>query len=71
MQTLVISVGNDVNIDDFSVQIKKMYPSLQIVVQEANATHATKFTGTDDLKRIRASEFKMFKNMSMYYFEWI
>ena len=66
MQTLVINVGNDINIDDFSVQLKEMYPSLQIVVPEASATPAKKFTGTDDLKRIRVSEFKMFKREDLY-----
>ena len=66
MQTLVISVGNDINIDDFSLQLKKMYPSVQIVIPDTSNTPAKKFAGTDDLKRIRVSEFKMFKREDLY-----
>ena len=64
MQALVISVGNDININDFSAQLKQIYPTVQIAAFHINPVK--KFTGTGDLKRISAPNFMMYGREELY-----
>jgi hypothetical protein len=66
MQTLVINISDDVNIGDFSTQLKKLYPTSQIVRTHITAGHSKKFAGIDDLKPLRVNNFKMFQREELY-----
>ena len=64
MQTLVINVDNDININDIFAQLKKLYPSAKVSTQSTSA--AKKFTGTSDLKRIKVDDFRMYEREELY-----
>ena len=68
MNTLVINVGNDININDFFAQLKKIYPSVEVLSSpktlDINTTK--KFTGTSDLVPIYVSDFKMYERDELY-----
>ena len=69
MNTLVINIGNDININDFFAQLKKIYPNVEVLSSPLTPHKdiAKKFTGTNDLKRIKVTNFKMYEREELYY----
>jgi hypothetical protein len=66
MQTLVINISDDINLVDFSMQIKKLYPTSQIVGTQTTTGYGKKFVGIDDLKPLHVDDFKMFPRDELY-----
>jgi hypothetical protein len=67
MQRLVIHVGDDINIGDVSAQIKKLYPSLQIMSVPMNADKAKRFTGIGDLNPLYIDGFRSFQREELHH----
>jgi hypothetical protein len=66
MRTLVINISDDVNIIDLSMQLQRLYPSLQIVDQQITAEPPKKFSGIDDLKTLYVPNFRMCSREELY-----
>ena len=68
MNTLVINIGNDININDFFAQLKKIYPNVEVLSLPSTPHKdiVKKFTGTSDLKRIKVTNFKMYEREELY-----
>jgi hypothetical protein len=66
MKRLVINVSDDINVGDVYAQIKKLYPSLQIMSVPYHADKAKKFSGTSDLKPLYVDGFQPFAREELY-----
>jgi len=66
MKTLVINVGEDINMAEFSAQIKRMYPAMQIMRPNASTRLGKKFTGIGDLKPLHVDGFKIYQREDLY-----
>jgi hypothetical protein len=59
MQTIELSLSDEINIGDFFAQLKSMYPSLQMIKPKAAVNRQKGFEGTADLKPIHIEGFIM------------
>jgi len=64
MDTIVINVGDDINIADFSARLKELYPTLRI--ESTPASRSKIFAGVNDLKPLHINGFKMYQREDLY-----
>jgi hypothetical protein len=66
MQTVELSMSDEINLGDFFIQLKSMYPSLRLVNSQTHKKAEDKFTGIDDLIPLYVPDFKMYPREELY-----